>query len=393
MDARQDQVADKGEQSAMKGPDRQTPLITLFASGSTGGIVRTSLRLANGFYAMGLNVDFIPNKPEFPYSGELDPGVGVRHLPTFHRVTGVPALARYIRDRAPTVILTGVYQHAVLALKARAVARSEARVFAAVRNPYSLEWAPVSRGKYSSRIRRLKKYYPRLNGIIANSGGVAEDFSRITGIDRSRITVIHNPAYDPAIEGMMEEPPDHPWFENGEPPVILNVGRLEPQKNLTMLMDAFEQVRDRLPCRLVLIGEGSLEEELRARAGASRHAGDIELLGHRANPFPCMHRSGAFVLSSLWEGFGNVLVEALAAGTPVVATDCPGGPGEILKGGRYGRLVPVGDAKKMADAIIRTLDDPPPEGELRSAAQRFRVDVIARRYLDFFGLSEPTGAG
>ena len=228
------------------------------------------------------------------------------------------------------------------------------------------------------------------DGLIANSEDVAQDFKKITGLDVPHLSVIHNPAYDDSIAGMMNMTTRHDWFEGGSIPIILHVGRLESQKNIPMLMDAFELVRDAHPCRLALIGEGSLKPELEARAESSRHAKDINFLGHRTNPFPYMKRASVFVLSSIWEGFGNVLVEALATGTPVVATNCPGGPREILADGKYGSLVPIDDVRAMAEAISSAINTPAAAEDLLQAAERFRADRIAGQYLEAFGLDRYT---
>jgi glycosyltransferase involved in cell wall biosynthesis len=184
------------------------------------------------------------------------------------------------------------------------------------------------------------------------------------------------------------EPIDHPWLAPGSAPVVLAVGRLTPTKDFPTLLRAFAQVRQALPARLIILGEGKNPEESAARqielmemAAELGIAADVALPGFVINPLAYMARASVFVLSSVWEGFGNVIAEALACGCPVVSTDCPDGPGEILERGRYGRLVPVGDHGAMAAAILETLRGPPEPHILHGRAALFSVDRAVERYL------------
>jgi glycosyltransferase involved in cell wall biosynthesis len=168
----------------------------------------------------------------------------------------------------------------------------------------------------------------------------------------------------------------------------MGAGRLVRQKDFPTLVRAFAQARRRRPLRLLIAGgadnparTAERQAELATLAGELGVAGDVELPGHVANPVALMARAGVFALSSAWEGFGNVLVEALACGTPVVSTDCPSGPAEILAGGRFGRLVPVADPAAMAAAIEATLAAPPDPGPLRARAQDFSAERAADAYL------------
>jgi hypothetical protein len=173
--------------------------------------------------------------------------------------------------------------------------------------------------------------------------------------------------------------------------VALLARRLAPQKGFATLIRAFAEVRRRRPARLVILGDGPLRPELEALAGELGVGGDVALPGFVANPYAYMARASVFALSSAWEGFGNVLVEALACGTPVVAADCPSGPGEILDGGRFGRLVPVGDPEALARAILGTLDRPPDPEVARGRARDFSVEGIAGEYLRALVADGPDG--
>ena len=168
----------------------------------------------------------------------------------------------------------------------------------------------------------------------------------------------------------------------GAPPLLLAAGRLAPAKDFATLLRAFARVRARRPVHLVILGEGGLRHTLEKQLRELGIEADVELHGFVDNPFAWMSRASLFVLSSAWEGSPGVLVEAMACGCPVVSTDCPSGPDEILDGGRYGRLVPVGDAAALTEAIATTLDATIDREALRARAREFDVDRAIERYLD-----------
>jgi glycosyltransferase involved in cell wall biosynthesis len=223
--------------------------------------------------------------------------------------------------------------------------------------------------------------YAWADGIIAVSSGVADDLARVARLPRERIEVVHNPVVDRELPSKRKAPLDHPWFADGQPPVVLGLGRLKKQKDFPTLLRAFARLRSTREARLVILGEGKQEQSIRSLARSLGIAKDVDLPGFDPNPFRYLARAACFVLSSAWEGLPRVLIEALACGCPVVSTDCPSGPHEILEGGRYGPLVPVGDERAMANAIAQVLDHPPDRDELRSRGALFAVDSSADRYL------------
>ncbi len=152
-----------------------------------------------------------------------------------------------------------------------------------------------------------------------------------------------------------KEPVEHPWFETGELPVILGVGRLMEQKDFPTLIRAFAKVLKVRPSRLVILGSGKERSRLNALVHELGLQNHVAMLAFQNNPYAYMTKAAVFALSSAWEGFGNVLVEAMAQGTPVVSTDCKHGPREILDHGKHGLLVPVGDSQAMAEAILNVL--------------------------------------
>jgi glycosyltransferase involved in cell wall biosynthesis len=200
--------------------------------------------------------------------------------------------------------------------------------------------------------------------------------------------VIYNPAYNEGIDRDWTVP-DHPWYSQGQPAIVLGVGRLVRQKNFMNLLDAFARVRTQRPARLIILGKGPLRTELLAHARNLGIAADVSLPGFIHHPYSYMRHANVFVLSSDWEGFGNVIVEAMANGCPVVSTDCPSGPNEILDGGRYGPLVPVNAPSALAEAILKVLAQPIEKKLLQARASEFSIKSAANAYLEML-LREPT---
>ena len=229
-------------------------------------------------------------------------------------------------------------------------------------------------------LKRL--FYPHADAIVAVSHGVADDLAKVTRIPRGRIRVIYNPVVIPDLLQKVEEPVKHPWFSDGSQPIVLGVGRLHIQKDFPTLIKAFAMVRQKRPVKLVILGDGEERPRLEALVKKLGLENDVWMPGFVDNPFTFMAKVSVFVLSSAWEGFGNVLVEALACGCPVVSTDCPSGPSEILEGGKWGKLVPVGDHEKLAEAILETIENPPDREKLKQRGMDFHIDKIGNQWLD-----------
>jgi glycosyltransferase involved in cell wall biosynthesis len=229
----------------------------------------------------------------------------------------------------------------------------------------------------------VKRTYRFADGIVAVSNGVADDLTEKARIDRDTITTIYNPVVDDTLGEMAAHTPTHPWFGAGQPPVILGVGRLTPQKDFQTLLRAFARLRGEREIRLLILGEGRQRTELTALARELGVTDDFDMPGFVDNPYQYMARASVFALTSLYEGLPGVLIQALACGCPVVSTDCPGGSAEILENGKYGRLVPVQDASELANAIRSTLDAPPDPNELKVRASTFSTVNATRHYLEF----------
>jgi glycosyltransferase involved in cell wall biosynthesis len=241
--------------------------------------------------------------------------------------------------------------------------------------------------------------YPLADVIIAVSESLAEDLSATSGLPRQRILTVHNPIVGPEIAARAAEPVDHPWLQPSESaakPVVLGVGRLSQQKDFPTLLRAFARLLATRPVRLIILGESNPPGDTPAAMAALRElaarlgiAADVNFPGYTANPFAYMARASLLALSSRVEGLPTVLIEAMACGCPIVSTDCPSGPAEILDGGRYGPLVPVGNDAALADAMARVLADPPDPTALRVRAADFSIKRATDAYLQ---LLFPDGA-
>ncbi|NJN47355.1 MAG: glycosyltransferase [Candidatus Competibacteraceae bacterium] len=361
-------------------------LAVLVASLAVGGVGRVRVHLLNELIGQGLAVDLLVARTDSPYMHSLRRGVRVIHLKTSHAVFGALPFACYLRRHRPDAVLTERIRVNAMALRACRLAGSGTPVFTTLDTHLSRQLDSLQPAKKRKHLRMMRRYYPFNAGLIAVSDGVADDAAALIGYPRASIRTIPNPVVTPQLHEQARIPLAHPWFQPGQPPVILAVGRLEPQKDFATLLRAFAKLRRDGVYRLMILGEGKLRPELFDMASDLGIQADLQMPGFVENPYVFMARASLFVLSSAWEGSGNALTEALAVGTPAVATDCPSGPRETLADGRYGPLVPVGDADALAEAMRATLRNPPNANCLQSAVGRYTVEASAQGYLTAMGL-------
>jgi glycosyltransferase involved in cell wall biosynthesis len=278
-------------------------------------------------------------------------------------------------------MLTSLNHVNIVGLWARRLAGVKTRLVVNEQNTVSREAPNSPRRRHRLVPRLARRFYPWADDVVAVSEGAADDLVRAIGIDEDRVKVVPNPIVTPELRSMMAEPLEDPWFAEGGPPVALAVGRFTQQKDFPTLLRAIAEVRDRRSVRLLVLGDGPERGRLEALVSELGLDDIVRLPGWVVNPYPYMARTDVFVLSSRWEGLPSVLIEALFCGAPVVATDCPSGPMEILEGGRHGVLVPVGDVRALADGIERAVrgDVARPSGE---SWRRYEQDAVVDRYLD-----------
>ena len=306
----------------------------------------------------------------------------------------LPGLVRYLRRERPAGLVSGMTHLNLEAVWARRLAREPRRLVLTERVHLSTALSDASAWRRRYLPGLVGRTYPFADAVVAVSDGVADDLATLAGLPRGRVRTVYNPVVRPEIRRLAAEPAPHRWLSDGGPPVVLGAGRLTEQKDFPTLVSAFAKARRQRPLRLVILGEAQRADadrtaraELRGLAERLGVGAEVELPGFVANPYAWMARASLFALSSAWEGFGNVLVEAMACGCPVVSTDCPSGPAEILGGGRYGPLVPVRDPDALAAAMLRTLAAPPETAELAARADQFSVDHAADSYERLLGLA------
>lgn len=338
--------------------DSRRPIAFFLPTLCGAGAERVIMNLAQGITERGLPVDLVLAAATGDFLDQLPPAVRLVDLRARRVFPSLRPLTGYIRRERPRILISSMSHANLVALWAARLARRATPVVVTVHNTMSqstLQLGPLTRRilPYLFRV-----FYPWASCVVAVSRGAADDLARTAGLPRDRVRVVYNPVITPAIMALAGESPDHPWFAEGQPPVILGVGRLTRQKDFPTLIRAFAEVRRRRAARLIILGEGEDRAELETLAGDLGLAEDVALPGFRENAMAYMAGSALFVLSSAWEGLPTVLIEALAAGTRVVSTDCPSGPREILEDGRLGLLVPVGEPAALAAAMLEALDRP-----------------------------------
>lgn len=378
--------------------DGQRQHIAIYIYGpSAGGATRRSLTLAGGFAQRGHRVDLVVVEAEGPLADNLPDGVQLvvldsallrllkrmkkRRRRLRIKFSGL-ALAKYLWRERPDVLLSAANHVHLTAVIAARLSFASVRVVLRVSNHLTGSHLGDSERQRPIRLKFARRVYGMADAAITVSQGIADDLVEHTRLPREHVCAVTNPTYTPEIESAAAAPLEHPWIAPGAPPLLLGAGRLVPAKDFATLLRAFARVRARRSVRLVILGEGNKRRDLERQLNELGIEADVELHGFVDNPFAWMSRASLFVLSSAWEGSPGVLVEAMACGCPVVSTNCPSGPDEILAGGRYGRLVPVGDDAALADAILEALDATPPKDVLRARAREFDVDRAVQRYLE-----------
>jgi len=346
-----------------------------------GGVGRVIVNLSKGFIDRGHQVDVVLARARGPYIEQLAGDVRVIDLGVERSLASIPGLVRYLRQERPLALLACADGANVVALWSRWLARGPTRMLISIHTNVSQNARAATKARGRLIPHFMRWFYGWADDVIAVSEGVADDVAGIARLNRQKIRVIYNPVDTENIKRLAAEPLQDPWFAPGAPPVVLSAGRLTRQKDFPSLLRAFARVRQSRPARLVILGEGEDRAALEALARELDCREDVALPGFVSNPYPYMAAAAVFVSSSAWEGFGNVLIEAMALGVPVVSTDCPSGPAEILDHGRYGVLVPVSDSDALARAIAATLEAPPEASRNLERASSFSCDRIASQYL------------
>jgi glycosyltransferase involved in cell wall biosynthesis len=346
------------------------------------------MNLGRALVQAGHPVDLVVADVRGKLTNQIPDGVRLVDLHCSRVITSLVPLAGYLRKERPLAVISFMDHANIVALLARMMGNRATRVVATVHNTLSVATASSNNRRSKLLPALIRLVYPLADRMVAVSQGAADDLMRITGL--TGVEVIYNPVITPDLLAARQAAPPHPWLEEGQPPVILGVGRLTPQKDFPTLVRAFALVRRQRPARLIIIGEGDTSE----LEGLARQLGvgsDVLLAGYQPGVPAFMARAAVFVLSSAWEGLPTVLIEALALSRNIVSTDCPSGPREILQDGRLGRLVPMRDPEKLSEAIIASLDQPGTRASDDVLAP-FTETVAVQRYLEASGYPGLSGS-
>ena len=357
--------------------------IAIFVSFSgQGGVERAMTQLAGGLIDHGVVVDLLLPRATGEHMEAIPEKVNVIKFGTGHTFSSLLPLVRYLRKERPDALFAAKHRAIVTAVIASKLAGFRGKVAGNIQTTISEGLKDSNVIKKSMYVWMMRTFYKWADLIVAVSRGVADDVLQLTGLDPAKVTVIYNPVVTPEIFDLARQPLEHPWLNESGVPVVLGIGRLTKQKDFHTLVRAFEKVRKNRPCRLIILGEGGDLTSLRSLARELGVQDDIDFPGFQKNPFAWLSRSSLFVLSSRWEGFGIVIVEAMALGVPVVSTDCPNGPNEILKSGEFGELVPVEDVGALAQAMENTLNNHLPSDVLIQASKDYTSEKIAGDYME-----------
>lgn len=346
------------------------------------GVEKVNILLANEMFKLGVDVEFLVFKKEGEFLNLLNKKIKVTDLSVERALHSFIALVRYF-FRHKVIFVSSYSGLSLLSIIANAITLNRSEVYACEHS--TLSKITQVKGSFKDKVIKilLKFFYNHCSGVICVSKGVANDLVEHVGVSSKKVKVLYNPVVNNTIFESINYFPEHKWFLDKASPVFIAVGRLDVAKNFALLINAFNKVVEEQDARLLILGEGSLRDELQTQINTLGLQEKCELVGFVDNPYKYMKHADAFVLSSDFEGFGNVIVEAMAVNTPVVSTNCPSGPSEILEDGKWGTLVPVGDVDALANAMLDVINNPP-SVDLTVRANHFTTEKAAANYLDYF---------
>lgn len=324
-----------------------------------GGAERVMLQLANAMAAQEVNIDLLLTRAEGSFLDEVSSRARIVDFARRRTSGSLLSLRRYLLSVSPDALISALDNANVVSMLAKMTTPTPTRHVITVHNSPTRQ-ARVYRGLRRAATRILvRQLFPRADAIVAVSQGLASEVAESLGVDCDRIVTIYNPVISDRVFSLARSRPAHAWFTNDPTPIIVAAGRLTRQKGFITLVKALALIKERTPARLIVLGEGPLRPALQRTVDALELDDRVELHGFADNPYGFMRHAALFVLSSRWEGLPTVLIEALALGVPIVSTDCPSGPREILRNGTLGTLVPVGDERALAEAMLSALSTPP----------------------------------
>lgn len=363
------------------------PKIAFFlATSGHSGVDRAMNNLIPALSGRGYAIDLIRVRRHGPWIASQPPGLNIHETNTSHVYSSLFFLKRYLNRHQPAVLYSDKDRANRTAFFANKLSGSRTKTVVSLGTTVSINLTKRSFLERQLQKISIRYIYPLSDSFLVTSKGVADDVQKYIGKSFTNMHIVPRPVISKSIFQSTYEYPHHTWFRDKQKPLILGVGELSYRKDFSTLLQAFSLVREQLDCRLMILGRGNRRDELLALAEKLSVADNVSLPGFVRDPYPYMAHSNLIVSSSRWEGLGFVLIEALALGRPVVSTDCPSGPREILQDGTYGRLVPVGDQTRMARAIIETLQQPMSPSFLQQAAWPYEIERSTDAYLQAMGL-------
>lgn len=354
-----------------------------------GGAQRDMILLCNALAARGVRLAILALRIEGPLRRLLDPGIRVVEVPGRQLRYAIPGLRRLIRSLTPGILVSSEASLNLCTLTAAHTLPRQARPKLLLREVGSPSIAQYRDPYFQNRIayRILRRFYRFADRIVTLTEGARRDLVRNFAVPDETIAVmLTNAVVPPATLQRLAQ-----WDgETGrEDDLIVCIGRLSPEKDQATLIRAMSVLPASLRWRLAIVGDGPERPALEALSRSLGLTDRIVFIGEVADPFSFVMRARLAVCSSIYEGLGNAVIEALACGTPVVSTDCPYGPAEILQAGRYGKLTPVGDAAALAAAIAAALDAAPDRAALMARGANYSAANAAERFLEIISGLQP----
>lgn len=349
--------------------------------------------LANEFARRGFLVDLVLAAAAGPYLSAVAPAVTIHDLGASRVAASLFPLIRYLRRYRPRALMSFMGHANVIAILAGKLSATGIRVVVSEHSFISGEHRVAKGFGTRAAFLLVRLLYGIADAVCSVSEGASRDLERFASLKHGSVQTIYNPFDLQRIAEQAAEPVSHPWFTSKEIPLILGVGRLNEAKSFDVLLEAFYSLRIRRPARLVILGEGELRADLeRLATRLNIGPADFQMPGFASNPYALMARCSVFVLSSRREALPGVLIEAMACGAAIVSTDCESGPNEILADGKFGQLVPVGDAQALAEAINAALDAAPSERpNVKARSADFNKETAVNSYLEVLGLQRRSG--
>jgi glycosyltransferase involved in cell wall biosynthesis len=345
-----------------------------------GGAEKVVVNLLKGLAQRDeFDLDLVLATLEGPYLDQVPPEVQIIDLNKGRVITAILPLMNYLKKNRPWALIGNMGHVNIVASMARELAQIQTRLLLVEHNNLSANKSNLLRAKLVPSFMKL--LYPRANAVAAVSGGVARDLEQQLGLEKETVKVLYNPVVNEDLISQSQADLEHPWFAENSPPVFLAVGRLNPQKDFPNLLRAFAQVRQQKSARLIILGEGQERRKLEKIIDSLGIGEDVLMPGFVKNPYAYMKRASCLVLSSRDEGLPTVLIEAMACGCPVLSTNCPSGPDEILDNGIYGLLVPIENSEALAAAMLETLENTLPKASLTERAKQYSTDQVVNTYL------------